>query len=275
MKTFIINTEDPRFQAISDRVFLGEGLFETIRVSNKQAHYPEMHWERLNTGASFLGIPFDVSYEVWFGKLTECIETSELKQGGIKILLGSGPAKRGLENKTEHSYLSFHPFNYEKITTPLKLLTSSWRRDDKNPIFSIKSINYLEGILAKRQALEAGYDDVLFLNQKDYVTETTIANIFLIINETIYTPSLSCGLLDGVIRKRVLQLCKTNGIPYHVGEIDSSLLFQADALFTTNSLQGLRSVCLLDQKPYDCNHPLIARVQGILEKDAAFNHYLR
>src|SRR5690606_10040022 len=86
---------------LDDRIFLGEGLFETLRVAHGKPCYPKLHWQRLQNAASFLGIPFDLSFDTWLRKLVQCIKINAMPNGGIKVLLSSGSAPRGLLKKSK------------------------------------------------------------------------------------------------------------------------------------------------------------------------------
>lgn len=252
---------------IDDRVFLGEGLFETLQVINSKPCYPQQHWQRLNDAAHFLSIPFEISLELWLEKLKQLIRLKNLQDGGIKVILAAGKASRGLEPKTQESYLIFNAFHYIKSIEPLKLITAPWQRDANNPIYQYKTINYLEAIIARRSARARGADEVLFFNFQNHATDTSIANLFIIKNNSLFTPSLSSGLLPGIIRQRLLVLCKEQGIDCKEIELDKNNLMQADAAFTSNALQGLRSILSWDNHSFNTNHELLSLLQQSLLND--------
>lgn len=254
--------------SMDDRIFLGEGLFETLRVAHGKPCYAKLHWQRLQNAASFLDIPFDVSLELWLTKLLQCIQTAELQHGGVKIILSGGRAARGLLAKTEASHLIFSAFSYVKNTRALNLISAPWTRDHNNPIYKLKSTNYLEAIIAQRHAKNAGADDVLFFNDLNHATETSLANFFIIKNNQLYTPPIESGLLAGIIRQRLLMLSKDNAIGYSESPLDNADLVQADAMFVCNSLQGLRAVSTFDQVPFAISHPLFTLLQDLLAKDS-------
>lgn len=104
-----------------------------------------------------------MSFEVWLEKLNECIKLHALQEGGIKAILCSGRAPRGLSARSKETSLTLIAFQYIRNSQPLSLLSVPWLRDAKNPIYQLKSINYLEAIIARRHAEAAGVDDALFL----------------------------------------------------------------------------------------------------------------
>lgn len=251
-----------------DRIFLGEGLFETIRVDEQQACYPLHHWQRMYQSANLLGIPFDLSFKTWLQQLAQCISIAQIKTGGIKVILSGGSAPRGLDARGDTSSILFKGFRYKPQRSALRLVRAPWLRDANNPIYQLKSVNYLESIMARRHALSCGADDALFFNLKSHLCETTIANIFLVMQGQLFTPSLEDGVLAGIIRGRLLNLCDDLGIACNETALDSSMLRKADAVFVTNVLQGIRSVKSMDGHPVPTHHPLITQLRQLLAKDS-------
>ncbi|WP_419420325.1 aminotransferase class IV [Legionella sp. D16C41] len=249
-----------------DRLFLGEGLFETIKVLDGVPCYAELHWQRLHQSANFLSIPFDLSLPAWLDELSSYIKASNLQNGGIKAVLSSGSAPRGLTAKGTTPYLFLEAFNYQCDFSPIRLIRAPWLRDSNNPIYKIKSINYLEAIMASRYAKEQGAHDVLFFNLDNFALETTVANLFLIIDQQIITPPLSCNILPGITRNRILKLCKRLNKPYLETMISTAMLANADAVFVCNTLQSIRSVKALDKFNYNEHHPLIDKLRELLTK---------
>ncbi|MDI9817871.1 MULTISPECIES: aminotransferase class IV [unclassified Legionella] len=254
-----------------DRIFLGEGLFETLRVIHGKPCYPQLHWQRLQQAAFSLGIPFTLSFESWLNNLLHCIKLAALQDGGIKVILGGGDAPRGLTERSQESCLIFNAFHYDNDSRALKLLGAPWLRDSQNPVYQIKSINYLEAIIARRYAEGMGADDVLFFNFARHATETSVANLFVIKDDQLHTPPLNSGLLAGIIRHRILALCQESGIVCKESELDRNELLQADAMFLCNALQGIRKVYSFENTLFATSHPLIILLQELLARDKAIN----
>ncbi|KTD18357.1 aminotransferase class IV [Legionella jordanis] len=253
---------------MDDRILLGEGLFETLRIAHAKPCYPKLHWQRIKQAAQFLNIQFDVSFELWLAKLLECIQIHRLQHGGIKVTLSGGSAPRGLTQSSEQPRLIFDAFQYAKNAKALKLISAPWLRDSNNPIYRIKSMCYLEAVLARREAEKQGADDVVFFNLDKHATETSIANLFLIKQNQIFTPSLESGVLNGIIRQRLLALSKANAIAHFECELDKIHIEQADAIFICNSLQGIRNVESFNECCFRLDHPLINLMQDLLAKDS-------
>jgi 4-amino-4-deoxychorismate lyase len=142
----------------------------------------------------------------------------------------------------------------------LRLVSSSWQRDQNNPLYQYKSVNYLEAILARRLASSNGFDDVLFFNMKGHATETTCANFFIIKKEQIMTPKLEDGLLPGITRTRLLQYAREHGILVIERSLGKADIDGAEVVFLTNSLQGIQLVSSLDDQSFSLAHPLLDKI---------------
>lgn len=252
---------------IDDRIFLGEGLFETIKVDSSKPCFAHLHWQRLVNSARQLGMPFDLSFDDWSEHLVQQIKRDNLYHGGIKAILSGGSAPRGLAERGQVSQLIFQTFNYQILSHPLRLISASWLRDGANPVYQLKTVNYLEAILARRQALAMRADDALFFNVQHYATETTCANFFLIKDNRLITPCLEHGVLPGITRSRIFSLCQQVDIPYIETAVTKPMIDEADAVFITNSLQGIRNVLAVDQVIFGINHPITEQLISLLSVD--------
>ncbi|KTC82418.1 aminotransferase class IV [Legionella cherrii] len=264
-RTRVLTEGDSNFAfPIDDRIFLGEGLFETLKVESARPCCAFLHWQRLNDSAQKLGIPFDLSFKQWREHLLHKIKCDNLYHGGIKAILSGGSAPRGLAAQGQISQLIFQTFNYTVETHPLRLVSAPWLRDGNNPIYQVKSVNYLEAILARRQANALGADEALFFNLQHHATETTCANLFLIQDKCLLTPPVTDGVLPGVTRSRILQLSKQQGLICREVSLTKTMLKEADVLFATNSLQGIRPICSLDDITFSVEHPLLSQLSSSL-----------
>lgn len=259
------HSEDTPALAINDRIFLGEGLFETLKVQQGQPCFATLHWQRMSNSAALLNIPFDVPLTDWHEYLNQQIKLDHVVQGGLKVILSAGSAPRGLAEYGQHSQLAAQAFNCAVTAHPLRLISAPWRRDAANPLYQIKSVNYLEAILARRYALRQEMDDALFFNTQDHVTETTCANFFIVHNGSLVTPPQGDGVLPGITRARILQQCRTAALPYCESSITATMIAQADAVFTSNCLQGIRYVASLDNIVFALTHPLVERLLALLD----------
>lgn len=250
-----------------DRILLGEGVFETLRVDNQCPCYSRLHWQRMCEAAEQLGLALDLPYDLWHSQLIQCIQIAGIQTGGIKAILSGGRASRGLASHADTSCLALHAFDYTPQKKSLNLISAAWLRDAKNPTYQLKSVNYLEAILARRQALGSGADDALFFNLNHYATETTVANLFIVKQDKILTPPLSHGVLGGIIRGRILNLCRDCNLVCLELPVDKKMILEADAVFITNSLQGIQSIKSFDSYNVPVEHSLITLLRKALATD--------
>jgi 4-amino-4-deoxychorismate lyase len=267
MPTQILNNKKKPSFTTDDRIFLGEGLFETLGVEQRRPLYPQLHWQRMREAASVLNIAFDVSYTVWCEHLNACIQEAKINTGGVKVILSGGCAPRGLDRHADISSLGFDAFFFNPEQHPLRLISAPWLRDAKNPLYRLKSVNYLESILARRHAKIAEADDALFFNMELHATETTVANVFIIQQDKLLTPLLTDGALAGTIRARVLLLAKKAGISAIETSIDKKTIANADGIVVTNALQGMRTVKSFDGVSVNTEHPVVRCLQHELAVD--------
>lgn len=181
--------------------------------------------------------------------------------------MSGGPASRGLAERGQVSQLIFQTFNYSIQKHPVRLISINWLRDKANPLYQLKSVNYLEAIIAQRQAIAVGADDALFFNTENHVTETTCANLFLIENNILYTPRVEDGILPGITRARLISHCQQHKMSVQEISLTKKRIEDADAVFLTNSLQGIRRVLSLDNIIFEVNHPIIDKLIFLLNQD--------
>jgi 4-amino-4-deoxychorismate lyase len=253
--------------AMDERLFLGEGLFETIKISRYKPCFPDLHWERLCESANQLGIPFLLTKEDWCALLMGKIQQEQLSQGGIKVILTGGRAPRGLLSQGSANQLLLQSFSYEVNSKPLFLITASWLRDRHNPIYLSKSISYLEAISARRNALQQGADDALFFNTQGHASEATCANLFIVYQGRLLTPPEYDGILPGITRCRVLRHCVGSSIDHEELSITKEMLYSAEAIFLTSSLQGIQYVGVFDKHRACRSHPLVERLKCLLSTE--------
>ena len=130
---------------------------------------------------------------------------------------------------------------------PARLITSSVRRNDGSPAARLKTLAYLDNVLARAQARERGADEALMLNSRGEAACAAAANVFWVSDGRLYTPALECGVLAGTMRARVLAAAVRLGVEVAEVRAPGEALAGAEAVFLTNSLIGLRAVSGLDE----------------------------
>ncbi|KTC68129.1 4-amino-4-deoxychorismate lyase [Legionella birminghamensis] len=248
----------------ADRLFLGEAVFETLRVKHFKPLYAALHWGRLKNTASVLNIPFHLSLDDWQKEIQQYIKEQRICDGGLKIILTPGSASRGLLQKGNSPHLIVEGFSYLYDSSPVNLVSCPWFRDSRNPIYQVKSLSYLEEIIARRWALSQQADDVLFFNTDHLATETSVANVFIIHDGQVKTPAKEHGLIPGVLRERLFQICKNNEISCQESQITHGMIVEAEALFTSNVLQRIKPVARFDGLEKNTAHPIVLQLSSLL-----------
>jgi len=246
MKEYIFIDGEPfkeRFPLRS--LFYGEGLFETLRWKGELPVFWNKHIERMKKGAVVLGIPFPGDEAVKEG-VENAIFDSQIPDAYVKICLLSHGISIFYENPEGYSLLVIVR-EYKPTLEPVRAHISSFRRSSTSPILKLKSLNYLVNILARREAGELGFDEAIFLNDKEELCEASASNLFWFERETLCTPSLECGLLPGVIRGVVIEFTREMGIDVKEGRFGLDSLKSSKGGFFTNSLIGAIAIANIDR----------------------------
>jgi branched-chain amino acid aminotransferase len=232
--------------APTDRGFtLGDGVFETLLVLNGQICLLPYHLERLREDLQILSIDLGLDDLGLTGLLQEAVERNRLTTGILRLTVSRGPGQRGLiPDAGVQPTLVITPSLGQPIFSPVRLvLAQNTRRNEFSPLSRIKSLNYLDNLLARQGAIAQGADDALLLNTTGYLTESSVANFCVRLNGQWFTPPVEAGVLPGVIRRRLLEQGDVQVQPLLPSELD-----QADAMLLCNSL-GLRSILTWEEHP--------------------------
>lgn len=218
---------------LDDGFSFGLGLFETILLYKGKAVFFDEHLARINQSIVDLTLNIEKLKKEEIYQYLES-NKSELEYEVLKIVLTE---KNRLFIKRAYTYTEE---DYQKA---FSLNISKVQRNESSIFTFYKTLNYADNIFEKKKSKKLGYDEPIFLNSRGLVTEGATSNIFLIIDNKIYTPKISSGLLNGIIRQYIIS-------NYPVIEIDIDLEFlnKADEVFLTNSLFGIMPVSSLDNK---------------------------
>jgi len=226
----------------SDYGFLyGYGLFETMRAYSGHIFRLEKHLARLSRSAKFLGIDLESDIPDLEKALYNTLQANNLSNARIRLTLSGGegePIPDLLpQNPTviivARSYTPYPPQVYEQ---GFKAIVSRIRQNTQSPAAVIKSLNYLDNLLARREAKLAGADEAILLNEQGFLAEGSMSNIFLVSDNTLLTPSEDSGILPGITREVILELALSMDMKTIERKIALKELLQADEAFFTNSL---------------------------------------
>ncbi|MGE4372954.1 MAG: aminotransferase class IV [Xanthobacter sp.] len=227
-----------------DRGFtLGDGLFETIRIRAGRIQRLTAHLSRLVRGAQVLDIAMP-AYNL-ASALEKVRSANTLDNGVLRLTLTRGPGPRGvLPPAVPEPTLLITAAPMPPLPRPARLIVATTtRRNEFSPLCGVKSLNYLDNILARQEAAKLGADDALLLNTRGCVAESSIANIFAVMEGRLVTPPVSDGALPGVMRAAMM------GQGTREKSLTPDDLMGAEELFLTSSL-GIRPVTALGKRSF-------------------------
>lgn len=243
--------EERAVVSVLDRGFLyGDGLFETMRVFKGKPFRWRKHLERLQSGAEFLKIKLPFTPEALRGFVDELIAKNNLPDALLRVTLSRGVGVRGYSPKGAENptmVMSLHPAPDNGGKSPRwKLITSSHCLPANEPLAHFKTCNKLAQILARAEADDAGAEEALLLNTDGFVVEGASSNLFWIEDGAIFTPPLASGVLPGVTRAVVLEICERLGLKTREANIGVDGLKSADGIFVSLSSFGIVEVVSLN-----------------------------
>jgi branched-chain amino acid aminotransferase len=258
--------EEQAVVSVFDRSFLyGDGLFETMRVANGIPFRWDQHLERLECGAEFLEIKLPFNRAELRGFADHLIGLNGSSPALLRLTLSRGVGVRGYSPRGAHSpvvVMTLHPAPSldEAPSQRWTLKTSSFKLPADEPLAQFKNCNKLPQILARAEAEHAGANEALLLNTDGYVVEGASSNLFWIAGQTIVTAPLASGILSGITRLVVLELCRNLGLAAEERRITGSDLAKADGVFLSLSSAGIVAAESLDGTRLR-QSPLTARLQ--------------
>ena len=232
----------------------GDGLFETIRMSNGKIPLWDLHMQRLYKGLQTLLIPVPKLFTeaTLFKECKDLCAKNDFKSARIRLAVSRGDGGILEETKSQLHY-SIQTWNLEPATPTFNtngLHLGIYRDGIKSMdgLSNLKSNNYLVYVMAALDARERKFNDTLVLNSGHRIADSSIANIFWVKDGKIFTPPLSEGPVDGVMRNYLLQKMELIENP-----LDEEKLFMADELFLTNAVRGIQWVKSVEDKKYSSN----------------------
>ena len=244
--------------SVYDHGFLyGDGVYETMRAYNTVVFRLDEHLDRLERSASLIRMqmPGRQFIEV---AVHEAIRANGLSDAYIRVTLSRGKGPIGLDPALCKTPLlviiaePFQPYPGKLYRDGVFLVISPVIRNHVraiNPM--IKSLNFLNNILAKADAKERGAYEAIMLNAEGYIAEGTVCNIFFVRDGSVCTPSVDAGILDGITREIVIRLAREAGLSVHEGLYSPRDILNASEVFFTNTTAEVMPVSRIDSMTYD------------------------
>lgn len=242
--------EDAKISVYDHGLLYGDGVFEGIRVYEGVVFKLKEHIDRLYDSADSLALKIPMTKDEMEDVVVETLKINDLKDAYIRLVVTRGVGDLGLDPrkcKIATIFCIAEPMKPLLGEDGIKVITSSIRRlpvDVLNP--AVKSLNYLNSILAKIQANYAGVQEAFLLDSEGYVAEGTGDNVFVIKNGVIKTPPLSSSVLKGITRDTVVDLAREAGYKILEDKMTLHDLFVADEIFITGTAAELIHVVEID-----------------------------
>ncbi|BEP29771.1 aminotransferase class IV [Helicovermis profundi] len=259
-----INLIEKDIKLESDFLNFGYGLFETIKIFKGNLEYIDEHLNRLFDSSKVVFSHLKLDIDRIKNDAEVFTKKNELEFGALKIIL--------FKNNNEFDWIiKYNNRTYikEKYDIGFKIRVSKFSKNEKSILAYHKTLNYMENIIEKRDALLSGYDESIYTNSKGNISEGTLSNIFIVKNGLVITPPLSSGILNGVIRKNIIK--SSNKFDVQVIEKDFGFyeLVNADEIFITNSLLEVMPIARVDN--YNFNIKKFRITNKIM---SIFNNYM-
>ena len=282
----VVSKADAKISVYDHGFLYGDGIFEGIRVYSGNIFRLKEHIDRLYESAKSLMLEIPMTHEEVMQATIDTVAASGLQDCYIRLVISRGVGDLGIDpaNCPKPTVviivdtISLYPAElYEK---GVALVTSSVPRIPMKCFDPrIKSLNYLNNIMAKIEARRAGVPEALMLNVEGHVAECTADNVFIVKDGELRTPDLMQGALGGITRQTVLELAAEKKIPIYEGVIGRHDLYNADECFLTGTAAEVVPIISLDGrqigegKPGEMTHALLAAYRAVRVRDGAKVEY--
>jgi len=241
--------------SINNRAFrYGDGLFETMYYSNGRIINIEKHHLRLNKGLNLLRINCNkLNTSFILSKVKKLLAANEIEGAArirMQVFRKDGGFYRPENNDCDYIIETFPLENEKYKLNPkgLKIGIAKTIKKNKNQFSQLKSTAKPEMVICAIEAEENKWDDAILLNDEGYIVESSSSNIFIYKNNVLYTPHINDGLLNGIMRQTIIEICKRyEVIETHLTEFD---ILSADEVFLTNAIIGINWVSAFKSKRY-------------------------
>jgi branched-chain amino acid aminotransferase len=267
----IVPAHEARIPVRDHGLLYGDGLFEGIRVRGARVFRLDDHLSRFAVGAKALALELPVAPTELRRIVLETVRAHATPEAYVRLLATRGEGPLGVDPLPCGparilclvDQVALYP--EERRRRGIDLVTSSLRRPSPDMLDPrVKSLNYLNNVLAKLEARMRGADEALLLNAAGLVAEAAVANVFVVRSGELLTPPASDGALEGITRATVLELAHGLGIPACERSLGRFDLLAAQECFLTGSGAGLVGVRALDGRPIGAGAPgpLLAKLEA-------------
>ena len=235
--------------SVFDRGFLyGDGLFETMRSYNGKVFKLDEHLSRLVSSANIVKIKIPLSKIMLKEAIYKNLKAKRLKDAYIRLTVTRGEGAFSLKPSAPAKpkiiiiVKKYEPNPERFYSRGISAKISDIRQNEHSPLSGIKSLNFLNYVLARMRAQDEGFNEAILMNTKGHIAEAATSNIFLVKNGKLITPSLDSGILPGITRRAVIGIAKELGIGVSERPVFPKDLIHSNEVFLTNSMSEILPV---------------------------------
>jgi branched-chain amino acid aminotransferase len=258
----LVDQADAKISVYDHGLLYGDGVFEGIRVYNGKIFEADAHLERLYHSARAIRLEIPITPAQMRSAMEETVRVNQFQNCYIRAIVTRGVGCLGLDpNKCKKPGIIiiadkialYDPAVYDK---GMEIITATVIRNHPNAVSPrIKSLNYLNNILAKIEACDAGVEEAIMLNHEGNVSECSGDNIFIVRSGQVQTPTTADGILEGVTRDLILRLCRRSQIPAVEKTLQRHDLYIADECFLTGTAAEIAPVTKIDGRKIGSGGP--------------------
>jgi branched-chain amino acid aminotransferase len=249
----LLNKEDAKISVYDHGLLYGDGVFEGIRAYSGRIFECRAHLKRLFDSAKAIRLTVPYGIDEIEKIIYQTMAANNFQDCYIRLVVTRGEGTLGLDpNRCPKPSLIcitdlIRLYPQEMYDKGMAVITASVIRNHPNALSPrIKSLNYLNNILAKIEAIDAGVPEAIMLNHEGYVAECTGDNIFIVRNGEVLTPPASEGSLEGVTRACIIKLCQSSSLPIREARLERQDLYIADECFLTGTAAEVIPVTKID-----------------------------
>ena len=258
----LVDEADAKISVFDHGLLYGDGVFEGIRVYGGRVFLHQQHIDRLYESAKAIRLDIPMTPVEMIAAVEETVRANGLSDGYVRLVVTRGAGSLGLDiRKTANPQViiiadTITLYPPETYTRGMYLVTASTIRNHPGAVSPrIKSLNYLNNIMARIEGTDAGMVEALMLNHKGEVAECTGDNIFIVKGKVLRTPSIDAGILEGITRNAVIGLARDAGYRVEECALTRHDLYVADEMFLTGTAAEVVAVVKLDGRAIGNGEP--------------------
>jgi len=255
MNNNLVDASEATVSVFDHGLLYGDGIFEGIRLYDSCVFKLDEHLERLEYSAKAIMLEMPWSRQQIADAVCETCRANDLKDGYIRLVVTRGAGSLGLSIKNcDQPQLiiiadKIQLYPQEFYDNGLKIITVPTRRSNPAALPpAVKSLNYLNNILAKIEAQHLGYHEAIMLNDQGYIAECTGDNVFIVHKGELITPAASSGALKGITRDTALAIAEELGIPWREANMTRYDVWVAEEVFLTGTAAEIVPIVEIDAR---------------------------